>query len=64
MHLSGFQSAPVTQVLVSGVVIASILASVTDTKFYFPVVPHLWEWGQWWRILTWQVRAPAYAGPG
>jgi hypothetical protein len=55
MHLSGFQSAPVTQQLVFGVVIASILASITDTKFYFPIVPQAWEWGQWWRILTWQV---------
>jgi hypothetical protein len=37
------------------VVIASILASITDTKFYFPIVPQAWEWKQWWRILTWQV---------
>jgi hypothetical protein len=58
MHTSGFRYAPVSQILVFWVIGASILASLTDTKYYFflEIVPHLWGWGQFWRLLIWQVR--------
>ncbi|KAF2400946.1 hypothetical protein EJ06DRAFT_509928 [Trichodelitschia bisporula] len=56
MITSGFNSAPVSKVLVFWVVASSIVASITDTKYYFyiQIVPHLWGWGQYWRLLAWQ----------
>jgi len=57
MLSTGFTDAPVTRSLVYGIVAASILASVTDTKhyFYIQVDPHLWRYHQIWRILTYQL---------
>lgn len=57
MLTSGFKYTPVSRLLLITVVITSIVASITDTKYYFyvQVVPHLWVWHQFWRILTWQV---------
>jgi hypothetical protein len=57
MHISGFRNTPVSQILVFWVIGASILASVTDIKYYFyiQVDPHLWKWRQYWRLLVWQV---------
>jgi len=57
MLISGFTNAPVSRLLVIWVVAGSLLASITDTKYYFHilVVPHLWTDWQVWRILTWQV---------
>ncbi|TKA64995.1 hypothetical protein B0A49_09471 [Cryomyces minteri] len=57
MLASGFTNAPVSQVLVFGVVASSILATITDTKYYFPILVdlHLWRYGQFWRLLTWQL---------
>ncbi len=56
MLASGFTSAPVSRVLFFGVIASSILASITDTKylFYINVVPHLWRYKQFWRLLAWQ----------
>jgi hypothetical protein len=58
MHTSGFKNTPVSQILLGLVVSLSIIASITDTKYYFyiQVVPHFWVWRQFWRIFTWQVR--------
>lgn len=55
MISSGFTNAPVSQVLVFGTVIGSLVASLTDTRYYLPiaVVPHIWGYGQLWRVLTW-----------
>jgi hypothetical protein len=57
MLSTGFTDAPVTRSLVYGIVAASILASVTDTKhyFYIQVDPHLWRYHQIWRIFTYQL---------
>ena len=57
MITSGFTNAPVSQFLVFGTVIGALLASLTDTRYYIhiQVVPHLWNYGQFWRVLTWQV---------
>ncbi|KAF2426563.1 hypothetical protein EJ08DRAFT_593535 [Tothia fuscella] len=57
MHSSGFKNAPVSQVLFVWTVAASIIASITDTKYYFyiQVVPHLWVWRQFWRLFAWQI---------
>ncbi|KAI9714277.1 MAG: hypothetical protein M1820_000237 [Bogoriella megaspora] len=56
MLASGFTNAPVSKLLVFGIGATSILASITDTKHYFfiQVVPHLWGYGQLWRLLVWQ----------
>lgn len=57
MISSGFSNAPVTKLLVVGVVASSFLATLTDTKYYFwiQVRPHLTEYWQFWRLLTWQL---------
>ncbi|USP81441.1 hypothetical protein yc1106_08715 [Curvularia clavata] len=56
MISSGFTNAPVSQFLVFGVVIAALLATITDTRYYLHilVVPHIWGYGQFWRFATWQ----------
>lgn len=56
MLASGFTNAPVTRLLVIGVVLTSFLASITDTKYFFwiEVKPHFLNYLQWWRIFTWQ----------
>ena len=55
MISSGFTNAPVTRALVFGTVLAALLASLTDTRYYLPiaVVPHFWSYGQAWRAVTW-----------
>lgn len=57
MLVSGFTNAPVTKLLVTAVVITSFLASLTDTKYYLwiDVRPHLLDYWQWWRLVTWQL---------
>jgi hypothetical protein len=57
MITSGFTNAPVSQFLVYSTVLGSLLASLTDTRYYLhiDVVPHIWNYGQFWRLLTWQV---------
>lgn len=56
MQTSGFANAPVSRLLVAAVVLAALLASVTDTKHLFPVAvaPHLAPRRQLWRLLAWQ----------
>ncbi|KAK4964324.1 hypothetical protein LTR66_012349 [Elasticomyces elasticus] len=57
MLVSGFTGAPVSQILVIGIVASSLLANVADVKHYFwiGVRPHLWDYWQAWRLLTWQL---------
>jgi hypothetical protein len=57
MISSGFTNAPVTQFLVFGTVIGALLATITDSRYYLPiqVVPHIWQYGQFWRFAVWQV---------
>ncbi|OCK84938.1 hypothetical protein K432DRAFT_439655 [Lepidopterella palustris CBS 459.81] len=57
MLTSGFTNAPVSRFLVFWVVAGALLASLTDTRYYIhiEVVPHLWVYGQFWRLLTWQI---------
>ena len=57
MLSSGFTNAPITRILVIGTVAAAFLASITDTKYYFWIQarPHLFDYWQFWRLLTWQL---------
>ncbi|KAL1305555.1 hypothetical protein AAFC00_007162 [Neodothiora populina] len=57
MMSSGFTNASASKYLVVAVVASSILASVTDTKhlFWFAIRPHLIDYRQFWRFLTWQL---------
>lgn len=57
MQTSGFGNAPVSRWLVILVIVASTLATITDTKilFWISVNPHLTTYRQYWRLLTWQV---------
>lgn len=55
---SGFAAAPITKGLIAYTVAASLIASATDTKYYFNIliIPHLFGKsysGQWWRLLAW-----------
>ena len=56
MLASGFTNAPVSKGLVTAVVLTALLATLTDTKYYFwiEVRPHLLDYRQFWRLLTWQ----------
>ncbi|KAF2739586.1 hypothetical protein EJ04DRAFT_456731, partial [Polyplosphaeria fusca] len=57
MITSGFTNAPVSQFLVFATVIGALIASITDTRYYIHIhaVPHLWNYGQFWRVFTWQI---------
>ena len=52
-----FTNAPVTRLLVLGVVSASIGASLLDVKHYFYILvdTHLWRYRQFWRLLGYQL---------
>jgi len=56
MHSSGFADAPVSRSLVTGLIVASLLASILDIKHYFYILvePHLWKYHQLWRIFIYQ----------
>ncbi|CAO1604669.1 MAG: hypothetical protein LQ349_006123 [Xanthoria aureola] len=56
MLASGFSAATVSKWLFFGTIASSILVSITDGKFYFHIqlVPHLWRYKQFWRLLVWQ----------
>jgi len=57
MLASGFTNAPITQLLLLGIVGSAIVASLTDTKYFLwiEVRPHLLDYWQYWRLLTWQL---------
>lgn len=52
-----FTNAPVTRLLVLGVVSASTLASILDVKHYFYILidTHIWRYRQLWRLLAYQL---------
>ncbi|GAO14278.1 hypothetical protein UVI_02000930 [Ustilaginoidea virens] len=52
-----FTNAPVTRLLVLGLVSASIGASMLDVKhyFYISIDTHLWKYRQFWRLLAYQL---------
>jgi membrane associated rhomboid family serine protease len=54
MSLSG---APVTKLLLAGIVTTSIAASLLDAKHYTFILvdTHLWRHHQLWRLLTYQL---------
>jgi hypothetical protein len=58
MISSGFTNAPVSRFLVFSTVITALLATLTDTRYYFhlQVQPHIWGYGQFWRFGVWPVR--------
>ncbi|KAI5282773.1 hypothetical protein KEM52_003601 [Ascosphaera acerosa] len=64
MKASGFAGAPLAKAGVVAVVAASILATVADCKHCLGIYvrPHLWEYGQLWRLATWQVGGCKPAG--
>ncbi|KAJ9292461.1 hypothetical protein DTO271G3_8763 [Paecilomyces variotii] len=57
MLSSGFANAPVSKSLLIYVVISSIALALFDSKHlaHIQVVPHLWGYGQLWRVFVWQV---------
>lgn len=57
MIASGFTNAPVSKALIVAVVLFSFLATLTDTKYFvwIEVRPHLLDYWQFWRLLTWQL---------
>lgn len=52
-----FTNAPVSRLLVTGVVCSSLLASLLDTKHYLYIRTdlHLWQYGQFWRLVLFQL---------
>ncbi|PGH11657.1 hypothetical protein AJ80_07024 [Polytolypa hystricis UAMH7299] len=56
MLSSGFTNAPLTKYALIFIIAGSIAASITDVKymFYIQVVPHLWGYWQFWRVVVWQ----------
>ncbi|KAK7204158.1 hypothetical protein BZA70DRAFT_290705 [Myxozyma melibiosi] len=52
----GFKHAPVTKLVIIFNISASIITSILGIKHYafLQFVPHVWNWGQWWRLLVWQ----------
>jgi hypothetical protein len=52
-----FTNAPVTRLLVLGIVSMSIAASLLDIKHYFYILidTHLWRYRQFWRVLAYQL---------
>jgi hypothetical protein len=55
MLASGFSNAPLSKYLVMAVVAGALVASITDTKhlFFIMVKPHISDYRQLWRCLTW-----------
>ncbi|KAK9465163.1 hypothetical protein V1512DRAFT_266455 [Lipomyces arxii] len=53
---AGFKNAPVTRALVAFIVGSSLVSSIVGIKHYLflQLVPHVWGWGQWWRLFSWE----------
>ncbi|ODQ66701.1 hypothetical protein NADFUDRAFT_82444 [Nadsonia fulvescens var. elongata DSM 6958] len=54
---SGFKDTPVSKALVMFLTIVPVLVSLSQVQYLFDlkVNPHLTQWGQWWRVFTWQL---------
>ncbi|KAK9322730.1 hypothetical protein V1517DRAFT_124898 [Lipomyces orientalis] len=52
----GFKNAPISKLFITITVSASIVSSIVGIKHYFflQLVPHIWGWGQWWRLIVWE----------
>ncbi|KAK9350043.1 hypothetical protein V1523DRAFT_356089 [Lipomyces doorenjongii] len=52
----GFKNAPISKLFITITVSVSIISSIAGIKHYFflQLVPHIWRWGQWWRLIVWQ----------
>lgn len=52
-----FTNAPVSRLMVLGLVSSSILASILDVKHYFYILidTHIWRYRQLWRLLAYQL---------
>ncbi|KAK9233933.1 hypothetical protein V1525DRAFT_367739 [Lipomyces kononenkoae] len=52
----GFKNAPISKLFITITVSASIISSIAGIKHYFflQLVPHIWGWGQWWRLIVWE----------
>lgn len=57
MLSSGFTNAPITKRLLIAIVSCSVALSIFDAKHrvHIQVQPHLWQYGQFSRVLLWQV---------
>jgi hypothetical protein len=57
MQGSGFEDAPVSQLLVGYTIVSAIIANLANTKhaFYFYLFPgSLWTRPFFWKLFTWQ----------
>lgn len=52
-----FANAPASRALVIGLVTTSLAASLFDVKHYFYILvdSHFWQYGQFWRMLSYQL---------
>lgn len=57
MLTSGLTNTPLTKALLIYAIAASVALSILDIKHLAPihVSPHLWPYGQLWRLLVWQL---------
>ncbi|PYH96476.1 hypothetical protein BO71DRAFT_482062 [Aspergillus ellipticus CBS 707.79] len=57
MLTSGLTNAPVTKALLIYTIASSIALAIFDLKHLtsIHVAPHIWQYGQFWRMLVWQV---------
>ncbi|PWY87564.1 hypothetical protein BO70DRAFT_332559 [Aspergillus heteromorphus CBS 117.55] len=57
MLTSGLTNAPISKTLLIYTIASSIALAILDLKHLtsIHVVPHIWQYGQFWRILVWQV---------
>ncbi|KAK9449201.1 uncharacterized protein V1518DRAFT_417392 [Limtongia smithiae] len=51
----GFKNAPITKLYIIFTIGSSIITSIAGLKHYviLQLVPHIWGWGQWWRLIVW-----------
>ncbi|KAK9459612.1 uncharacterized protein V1516DRAFT_535436 [Lipomyces oligophaga] len=54
---SGFKDAPIIKFCIGFSLISAVVVSILGIKhqFFFQFDPHIWKWGQWWRLLVWQL---------
>lgn len=57
MFTSGLTNTPITKHLLIYIIASSVLLSILDSKHLasIHVSPHLWQYGQFWRAVIWQV---------
>ncbi|KAK9478395.1 hypothetical protein V1514DRAFT_73232 [Lipomyces japonicus] len=53
---AGLQNAVVTKHLLIAVVTTAVVTTIVGIKHYvfLQLVPHVWSWHQWWRLIIWQ----------